>query len=71
MHEMKRFAPSPLVIAFPLTPHYFGPPPLRYVIDGKKLILLREEGDQKVEACTFEQFEVYSIDVAMSSGDNL
>jgi hypothetical protein len=43
---------------------------IRYVIDGKKVILLREEGDEKVEACTFEPYEVYSIDIAMSSGND-
>lgn len=42
----------------------------RYVIDGSKMILLREEPDQpKVEACTFETYEVYAIDVAMTTGD--
>jgi methionine aminopeptidase len=41
----------------------------RFVIDGKKVILLRDEGEEKVEPCTFEKFEVYSIDVAMSSGE--
>lgn len=41
----------------------------RHVIDAPKVIILREEPDQKVEECTFEQNEVYAIDVAMSSGD--
>mmetsp|Transcript_14680 Transcript_14680/g.14780 ORF Transcript_14680/g.14780 Transcript_14680/m.14780 type:complete len:433 (-) Transcript_14680:235-1533(-) len=41
----------------------------RYIIDGNKMIILREEGDQKAEDCTFEQFEVYAVDVAMTSGD--
>lgn len=41
----------------------------RYVIDGNKMIILREEADQKAEDCTFEQFEVYAIDVAMTSGE--
>jgi len=42
----------------------------RYVIDGSKMILLREEPDQpKVEACTFETYEVYAVDVAMSTGE--
>jgi hypothetical protein len=41
----------------------------RYVIDGSKMILLREELEQKVEECTFEQYEVYAVDVAMSSGE--
>jgi hypothetical protein len=33
------------------------------------MILLREEPDQKVEACTFEPYEVYAIDVAMTTGE--
>mmetsp|Transcript_952 Transcript_952/g.1185 ORF Transcript_952/g.1185 Transcript_952/m.1185 type:complete len:404 (-) Transcript_952:578-1789(-) len=41
----------------------------RYVIDGNKVIILREEPEQRVEECTFEPFEVYSIDVAMSTGE--
>lgn len=41
----------------------------RHVIDAPKVIILREEADQKVEECSFEQYEVYAIDVAMSSGE--
>jgi len=41
----------------------------RYVIDGNKVIILREEPEQRVEPCTFEPLEVYAIDVAMSSGE--
>jgi len=42
----------------------------RYVIDGSKMILLREEPDQaKVDPCTFETYEVYAIDVAMTTGE--
>lgn len=41
----------------------------RFVIDGKKNVLLRADNEEKVEACTFEQNEVYSIDVAMSTGE--
>lgn len=41
----------------------------RFIIDGNKVILLREETDQKVEDFSFELHEVYSIDVAMSTGD--
>jgi methionine aminopeptidase len=41
----------------------------QYVIDGNKMILLREEPEQKVETCTFESGEVYAIDIAMSSGE--
>src|SRR3546814_16162959 len=41
----------------------------RHVIDARKVISLREEPYQKVEECTFEQGEVYAIDVAMTSGE--
>jgi curved DNA binding protein len=48
----------------------------RYVLDGVKEIALKEpspqdleEGEEKLPACTFEQNEVYAVDVAMSSGD--
>jgi len=41
----------------------------RFVIDGNKVILLREDTDQKVEDSSFELNEVYSIDIAMSTGD--
>jgi len=42
----------------------------QYVIDGKKLIVLKEEPDQaKSEKCSFETGEVYAIDIAMSSGE--
>jgi len=35
----------------------------RYVIDGTKMILLREEGEQKVPECMFEVNEVYAVGV--------
>lgn len=41
----------------------------KYVIDGSKMILLRAEPDQKVDSCTFETAEVFSIDIAVSSGE--
>ena len=41
----------------------------RYVIDGNKMVLLREDAEQKVESCTFEPNEVYAVDIAVSSGD--
>lgn len=41
----------------------------RFVIDGNKVIILREETDQKVEDSCFELNEVYSIDIVMSTGD--
>lgn len=41
----------------------------QYVIDGNKMILLKEEPEHKIEACTFEAGEVYAIDIAMSTGE--
>jgi len=41
----------------------------RYVIDGNKVVILREEVEHKVEEYTFEANEVYAIDVAFSSGE--
>lgn len=49
----------------------------RFVIDGVKEVALRDptpdelaEGtEEKVAPCTFEQNEVYAVDVAMSTGD--
>jgi curved DNA binding protein len=47
----------------------------RYVLDGVKEIALKQpnpeeiELEEKVPDCTFEQFEVYAVDVAMSTGD--
>ena len=34
-----------------------------------QIILLREEGEQKVPECTFEVNEVYAVDVAMTTGE--
>lgn len=31
--------------------------------------MLREEGESKVEECTFEANEVYAVDVAMTTGE--
>lgn len=48
----------------------------RYVIDGVKEVALKQptreevvEGDEELPECTFEQAEVYAIDVAMTTGD--
>eukprot|EP00543_Licmophora_paradoxa_P000408 CAMPEP_0202443590 /NCGR_PEP_ID=MMETSP1360-20130828/2806_1 /ASSEMBLY_ACC=CAM_ASM_000848 /TAXON_ID=515479 /ORGANISM="Licmophora paradoxa, Strain CCMP2313" /LENGTH=400 /DNA_ID=CAMNT_0049059317 /DNA_START=92 /DNA_END=1294 /DNA_ORIENTATION=+ len=48
----------------------------RYVLDGVKEVALKEptpdeleEGEEKLPNCSFEQFEVYAVDVAMSTGD--
>ncbi|GMH70430.1 hypothetical protein TrRE_jg9380 [Triparma retinervis] len=44
-----------------------------FVIDGPKEIALRQpnvdEGEERVETCTFEENEVYCVDVAMSTGE--
>lgn len=41
----------------------------RFVIDGNKVIIMREEVDQKVDSQTFEANEAYSVDLAFSTGD--
>jgi curved DNA binding protein len=48
----------------------------RFVIDGVKEVALKdptadelEQGEEKVDECTFEQAEVYAVDVAMSTGE--
>ena len=48
----------------------------RFVIDGVKEVALRdptpeelEAGEEKVSECTFEQAEVYAVDVALSTGE--
>jgi len=48
----------------------------RFVMDGVKEVALKEptpedidEGEEPVPECTFEQSEVYAIDVAMTTGD--
>lgn len=46
----------------------------RYVLDGVKEVALKEHTpddpeEEKVPDCTFEQAEVYAVDVAMSTGD--
>lgn len=46
----------------------------RYVLDGVKEVALKELApddpeEEKVPDCTFEQAEVYAVDVAMSTGD--
>jgi len=46
----------------------------RYVLDGVKEVALKEitpddPPEEKVPDCTFEQAEVYAVDVAMSTGD--
>jgi curved DNA binding protein len=48
----------------------------RYVIDGVKEVALKEptpedleEGEEELPECTFDQAEVYAVDVAMTTGD--
>jgi len=41
----------------------------RFVIDGNRVIMNRETADQHAEEFTFEEGEVYSLDIVMSSGD--
>lgn len=46
----------------------------RYVLDGVKEIALKtpnpdDEAEEKLPECAFEQYEVYAVDVAMSTGD--
>jgi hypothetical protein len=42
---------------------------VRFVIDGSKIIVQRQEGEAKVEECTFEANEVYAVDICFSSGE--
>jgi curved DNA binding protein len=46
----------------------------RYVLDGVKEVALKaptpdDDTEEKLPDCTFEQFEVYAVDIAMSTGD--
>ena len=49
----------------------------RYVMDGVKEIALKApskddvESEEKLAECTFEQNEVYAVDIAMSAGDGI
>ena len=42
---------------------------LRFVIDGNKVIVQREEPDKRIDECTFEVNEVYAVDICFSTGD--
>jgi len=41
----------------------------RFMIDGEKCVLAKVDVENKVESYTFEENEVYHLDVAMSTGD--
>ena len=80
LSEEGRECPPPVICTFcmracPFPPtfslnHCYRPrSPHRYIVDGNKVIIMREEVDQKVDDVTFEQGEVYSVDVAFSTGE--
>jgi len=41
----------------------------RFVIDGNKVAIQRQEPDQNVDAATFAQNEVYAVDLVLSTGE--
>lgn len=41
----------------------------RFVMDGNKVILSANHETDRVEECTFEQNEVYQVDIALTKGD--
>jgi hypothetical protein len=41
----------------------------RFVIDGNKTIIQREEPDKKFEEVEFEPNEVYAVDICFSTGE--
>ena len=41
----------------------------RFVIDGNKVFIQKEDPEQKLETYTFEQNEVYSVDICFSTGE--
>lgn len=41
----------------------------QYVIDGQKCVLNKPSADQRTEEATFEENEVYAIDIVVSSGE--
>jgi|UPI00049172E1 curved DNA binding protein len=41
----------------------------RFVIDGNKVVIQRNEVDQEVDEITFEANEVYAVDIALSTGE--
>ena len=41
----------------------------RFVIDGNKVVLSVPGPDTRVEDAEFEEYEVYAVDVVMSSGE--
>ena len=41
----------------------------QFVIDGNKVVILKESHDQKVNDITFEKGEVYAVDICVSTGE--
>lgn len=41
----------------------------RYVIDGEKMIISREDPESQIKPCTFETGDVFVLDVVFSSGE--
>tara|TARA_R110002050_G_scaffold58360_1_gene131155 strand:- start:2036 stop:2470 length:435 start_codon:yes stop_codon:yes gene_type:complete len=41
----------------------------RFVIDANKVIAGKETVENKVDECTFEEGEIYAIDIVMSTGE--
>lgn len=41
----------------------------RYIVDGSKVILNKQSLDQKAEHWEFENYEVYNLDIVMSTGE--
>lgn len=40
----------------------------QFIIDGNKVVIEREEVDQKVEEFEFELYETYAVDIVMTNG---
>ena len=41
----------------------------RFVIDGNKVVIQKSEVDQEVDEIKFEPYEVYAVDIALSTGE--
>lgn len=41
----------------------------RFVMDGNKMVMLRDEPEQKIDSCEFEVNEVFVVDIAVTSGE--
>lgn len=41
----------------------------QWIIDGNKVVIEKEEIDQKVDECEFDMYEVYALDIVVSTGE--